>query len=148
MKALDTNTPHPGRGKHLASLVREFVARYPSFGTQAGAYNKCKFASYELVLYLRRRGFNAKLLHIQHCLAPNYPDAHPTWLGKRRDRWSHYTVAIGRWSIDVTARQFDVTLKVPHVVRIQELRTMWATVEYDRFLNRWIRETLAHRDNG
>jgi hypothetical protein len=146
MKTLTDNEPHPGRAKHLASLVREFVARYPKFQTQAGSYNKCKFASYELVLFLRRRGFNARLLHIQNCPAPNFPDAHPTWAAKRRDKWSHYTVAIGRWSVDVTARQFDTTLKVPHVVRIQDLRLVWKTVEYDRFLNRWITETLAHKD--
>lgn len=150
MKILDTNKPqpHPSKGKHLASLIREFARSFPKLQTQRGAYNKCKFASYELVIFLRQRGFKARLVHIQNCPAPTYPNPHPKWADKRRDKWSHYVVGIGRWTIDLTARQFDTSLNVPHVVTLNKLREQWVTVADDKFLNAWTAEVLRHRDKA
>lgn len=141
MNVLDEKMPKKGR--HLAQLIREFVRSFPKLQRQRGAYNKCKFMSYELVLFLRRRGFNAKLIHIQGCPAPTYPEPHPVWAAKRRDRWSHYVVGIGRWSIDVTARQFDSEARVPLVMPLAELRQQWTVVEEDKFLNRLVEDVLA-----
>lgn len=135
----------PKRGKHLASLIKEFARNFPKLRTQKGSYNKCKFASYELVLFLRQRGFRARLIHIQNCPAPTYQNAHPKWMAKRRDKWSHYVVGIGRWSIDLTARQFDTTLPVPFVQPLSKLREQWTIVEDDRFLNNWVAEVLRHK---
>jgi hypothetical protein len=142
MKNLRTNHPNPERGQHLLHLVKEFVTRFPKLQTQAGAYNKCKFASYTLVLYLRQRGFNARLIHIQDCPRPAYPEPHQRWQNKRRDRWSHYVVGIGRYSIDITARQFDSDLPVPFIETLAKLRQRWTTVETDTFLNGWAQEVL------
>lgn len=136
----------PKKGKHLAQLIREFSRQFPKLKTQRGAYNKCKFASYELVLYLRQRGFKARLVHIEGCPAPMYPEPHAKWAAKRRDRWSHYVVGIGRWTIDLTARQFDADAPVPLVMPITRLRTQWTSVTDDRFLNNWVAEVLRHKD--
>ncbi len=146
MKTLPTReTATPKNGKHLLALLREFARMFPKLHTQHSAYNKCKFVSYELVIFLRQRGFPAKLLHIQGCPAPMYPAPHPKWASKRRDRWSHYVVAIGRWSVDMTARQFDVEAKIPNIQTIASLRTQWSSVEYDDFLNRFVRDVLKTR---
>lgn len=142
MKTLKINNPNPARGQHLLELVREFVAKFPSLQTQRGAYNKCKFASYTLVLYLRQRGFNARLIHIQNCPRPSYPEPYTRWANRRRDQWSHYVVGIGRYAIDITARQFDNQMEVPHIETLNQLRTRWTVVEPDRFLNRWVDEVL------
>lgn len=146
MKVLDAESPMPKKGKHLASLIREFARNFPKLRTQRGSYNKCKFASYELVLFLRQRGFRARLIHIQNCPAPTYPNPHAKWASKRRDKWSHYVVGIGKWSIDLTARQFDVSLPVPFVQPLSKLREQWTSVEDDRFLNNWVAEVLRHKD--
>jgi hypothetical protein len=97
-------------------------------------------------LYLRQRGFAARLIHVKGCPAPTYPEPHPHWAAKRRDQWSHYVVGIGRWSVDLTARQFDSTLPVPFVQPLSKLREQWTTVENDTFLNRWVTEVLRHKD--
>jgi hypothetical protein len=141
------DVPHrEPKGRHLKNLVLEFTRKFPKLKTQQGAYNKCKFVSYECVLFLRRRGFKARLIHIQNCPAPMYPNAHSKWISKRRDKWSHYVVGIGKWSIDLTARQFDVTLPVPFVQPMSKLREQWTSVEDDRFLNNWVAEVLRHKD--
>lgn len=145
MKLLTAETVPPKRGKQLLSLVREFADRLPKLQTQRGAYNKCKFVSYELVLYLRRRGFNARLIHIQGCPAPTYPNPHSVWAKKRRDKWSHYVVGVGHWSIDLTARQFDSELPVPLIKSLASLREQWTLVEDDRFLNGFINEMIESR---
>ena len=143
MRVLDTNQPHPGRGKHLASLIREFTRSFPKLRSQRGSYNKCKFVSYELVLFLQQRGFNARLIHVQNCPSPTYPAPHGKWAAKRRDKWSHYVVGIGRWSIDLTARQFDAEAKHPQLMTLTTLRSVWVVVEDDKFLNSWVTERLA-----
>ena len=150
MKILETTEPQEGpkRGKHLVSLIRQFAADFPKLTTQRGSYNKCKFASYELVLFLRRRGFKARLIHVQGCPAPAYPNPHTTWANKRRDKWSHYIVGIGRWTIDLTARQFDADAPFPSVRLLSRIRETWTTVEDDAFLNRWVKEVLRHKDLG
>lgn len=132
-------------GRHLLELVQEFTRDFPGLTTQAGAYNKCKFVSYELVVYLRKRGFKACLVHIQGCAAPIYPEPHVKWAAKRRDRWSHYVVGVGRWSIDLTARQFDRDAKIPLIKTLAALRTTWKTVEHDVFLNKLVQDVLKFR---
>jgi hypothetical protein len=131
---------------HLKTCIRNFADKFPSFTTKQGAYNKCKFASYELVLYLRQRGFAARLIHIKGCPTPSYPEPHLHWATKRRDRWSHYVVGIGRWTVDLTARQFDSKAEVPLILPLSTLRAQWTLVEDDTFLNKWVTEVLRHKD--
>jgi hypothetical protein len=143
VKVLPTNNSNPKKGHHLTQLIKEFATKFPGLATQASAYNKCKFVSYELVLYLRQRGFNARLVHVQNCPLPTYPSPHLKWAAKRRDRWSHYVVSVGRFSIDLTARQFDGDARLPEIKTLAKLRTEWSVVETDLFLNRLARDVLT-----
>ena len=138
-------TVMPNRGKHLAHVIKEFVRAFPRLSTQAGAVNKCKMASYEAVLYLRQRGFNARLIHLQNCPKPAYPNPHRVWAEKRRDQWSHYVVGIGHWSIDFTAKQFDATVSMPLIQPLTQVRALWVEVEDDKFMNHWVKESTKYR---
>lgn len=132
--------------QHLSVIVRDFVKDYPSFNTMDGAYNKCKFASYELVLHLRRQGYEAKLVHVKGFTNPElFTEPHAKWLETDRKEWSHYLVGIGTWAVDVTARQFDENAQVPIVRPLGNLGDDWELVETDKFLNAWVDEVLEAR---
>lgn len=142
----DTDDPKmPSRGKHLAHVIKDFVRAFPRLATQTGAVNKCKMVSYEAVLYLRQRGFNARLIHLQNCPKPTYPSPHRQWAERRRDTWSHYVVGIGHWAIDFTAKQFDAAAAIPTVTPLAQVRAVWATVEDDKFMNNWVKESTKYR---
>lgn len=142
----DTTKPViPNRGKHLAHVIKDFVRAYPRLATQSGAVNKCKMASYEAVLYLRQRGFNARLIHLQNCPKPTYPNPHRQWVDKRRDQWSHYVVGIGHWAIDFTEKQFDVKASTPTIKPLTQVRELWSVVEDDKFMNNWVKESTRYR---
>jgi len=133
------------------SLIADFVRRFPKVMTRAGSYGKCKFLSYELALYLRRRGVRATVLHCQS-LAKNHgwkKTAHASWVEKPRSEWSHYVVVSDGLVYDVTARQFDQDLPVPFVIDRAVLSTYWDTVERDTFVNNMVTEVLrSHLDAG
>lgn len=130
-------------GLMLDSLLQDFVRRFPRLATKGGSFGKCKFISYELALYLRRRGVKAKLLHVQGLAQPKLRStAHESWANKPSKDWSHYVVLVGDTAIDMTARQFDPKLDHPRIVPRATLVEEWTTVETDSFINRIISEVL------
>lgn len=125
-------------------MVEDFVKRFPGLQTTRGSFGKCKFISYELALFLRRRGIKAVLIHVQG-LTPKHQwlkTAHATWVGKPRKEWSHYVVGVEQDYYDCTARQFDRALPFPVKGKRSELRQAWTTVETDTFLNGIVTEVL------
>ena len=131
--------------EQIVGLIHEFVARYPKLQQSRGAVGRCKMASYELALFLRQRGIPARAIHVQGCAAGLYPKPHKTWANRPPAKWSHYVVGLGRWSIDMTARQFDASLGVPHMSLMTELRSNWRVVEEDKLINNWISNTVKVR---
>ena len=102
-------------------------------------------ASYELALYLQQRGINARVTHLEGCKPGVYPNPHKIWRDKPSSQWSHYVVTVGRWTLDMTAKQFDTALGVPHMERLSSIREKWSTVEEDNIINNWVSETLNVR---
>lgn len=129
----------------LSFMVQDFVRRFPGLATKSGAYNRCKFMSYELALYLRRRGVKASTVHCQGLTANStWKDtAHQAWVEKPRKEWSHYVVRVGDVLIDVTGRQFDPKIEHPRFTSRAESRQDWETLENDVFMNKVIRDVLV-----
>lgn len=128
------------REDRVTALIQQFAERHPRFSTKNGARGACKFASWELTKFLRRRGIHAKLVHLEGCKADQYPDAHPKWLDIDRKEWSHYVVKVGSVCYDLTAKQFDSNFTCPFTCNLAHLRGVWDTVESDHFLNTLVRD--------
>jgi hypothetical protein len=125
---------------HVEFQVNEFSRNFPKLSTQKGAVNTCKMISYELCKYLRSRGINALMYHVEKCAPGTYPKPHKTWADKKESEWSHYVVKVGSRCFDLSARQFDSNLPHPYTCSIAELRRTWDVVESDKFLNRLVLE--------
>lgn len=133
--------------EQLVKQVNEFAQHFPKLLTQEGSFGKCKFVSYELAMWLRKRNIPAVLIHVQGIKSGSvYPNAHRRYLDKPKPQWSHYLVKVGKYSIDMSARQFDTSLAFPSFSTMHEIRQQWNLVERDVFLNRWMREVLRHKD--
>lgn len=129
--------------ERIGALARDFTAKFPSFQTCEGAYNKCKFASLELCKQLRLQGIPAEIVHFQGKRVP-YPAAHKEWIEKPDADWSHYAVRVGgAVVIDCTARQFEAECAVPLIEASIDTQNKWVTVEIDTFLNSWVGELVA-----
>lgn len=132
-------------GVQLDKLVAAFTKCFPKLATKNGSFGKCKFLSYELALFLRRRGIKAKLIHVQGVQrgCPWLTSAHITWQEKPRSEWSHYVVSVGSVFIDVTGRQFDSKAEHPRIYSARELDAHWESRNVDAFLNKVIEDVLA-----
>jgi hypothetical protein len=94
----------------------------------AGAYANCLSLSARYALWLRERGVDCGLLHVA---------GSATTFGRGAGRWpftdpaetQHWTVRVGDWSIDWTARQFRPRAAWPEVVHVSRLATHWRLVE-------------------
>lgn len=132
--------------KSVLAVLKSFADKLPSLQTQVGAYNKCKFVSYEAVLFLRQQGIQAQLVHIKNYKGSGYNNPHLKWLNKGRDKWSHYVVAIDDMTFDFTIKQFDTTLPVPYMQSLDDLTMDWNKVGYDVFLNTFVDEIQLIRE--
>lgn len=131
----------------VSSLIDTFIRNLPSLKTKTGAKNKCKFVSYELCCYLRRRGVRATMVHLQGIVdKKRFPQAHQEWQSRESKDWSHYVVKIGSSYYDLTKRQFDPKSNLPSISTLPKLKTEWALVETDDFINSWITEIVDIRD--
>lgn len=128
----------------LDTLLADFAARFPKLATRNGSFGKCKFMSYELALYLRRRGVKARVIHVQGITreCPWKKTAHATWVDKPRAEWSHYVVAAAGVYIDMTGRQFDRQAEHPKAYSRQQLMSHWQSMEDDTFINGLVAEVL------
>jgi hypothetical protein len=131
-------------GIQLEKLVQDFARRFPKLETKQGSFGKCKMTAYELALYLRRRGVQARLLHCQTVRADHkwLESAHASYKAKARKDWSHYVLAVGNRVIDMTGRQFDREAEHPRFMSRHELRQDWESVEHDHFMNRQVDDVL------
>ena len=127
--------------QRLDSLVNEFAAKFPKLERPDIAIGRCKFYSMELVKFLRQRGVNAQLYHLQHIKSrASWPRAHPTWVNTTPKEWTHYIIRVGGTAIDITSRQVDSQNPHPNIYPFSEVKEHWHVVERDDFLNRVVRE--------
>jgi hypothetical protein len=93
-----------------------------------GAYANCLAVSTRCAQWLRARGVECGLLHLAGSLEPSprgagrWPDCDPA-------DTEHWTVRVGDWSIDWTARQFRPHAQCPEVKRVDALWARWRLVE-------------------
>jgi hypothetical protein len=136
-------------GSVLRHLVDEFVERFPKLAKKEAAMGRCKLFSYELALFLRKRGVKAHIYHVQHIKKKAaWPNAHTKWIDTRPQDWTHYVVRVGGLIIDVTSRQLDPDSSHPLIIKYEELQDMWNTVERDRFMNSVAKDLLQHKDQS
>ena len=110
--------------------VLDFSQTEPARACQrpAGAYANCLAVSARCALWLRGRGVECGLLHMagaERCCsggAGRWPFTDPA-------ETQHWTVRVGDWSVDWTARQFRPRARWPQVERVDALAGSWAMVE-------------------
>jgi hypothetical protein len=114
----------------VASLLREFEQSDAARACEhpAGAYANCLAVSAECALWLRGSGVECGLLHIA-CSLERFPEAAGRWTFCDPAVTQHWTVRVGDWSVDWTARQFRPSARWPEVERVDALAARWGLVE-------------------
>jgi hypothetical protein len=110
--------------------VHEFRLTEPAVACKrpAGAYANCLALSVRCALWLRERGVPCGLLHMAGTEKRS---------GRGAGRWpytdpaetQHWTVRVGDWSVDWTARQFRPAAGWPQVRHVGTLAARWRLVE-------------------
>src|SRR5262245_22440481 len=85
-----------------------------------GAYANCLAVSTRCALWLRDRGVASGLVHCEGSLAP-FPAGAGRWPFCDPGTFHHWTVRVGDWSIDWSARQFDGRATWPRLDRVEAL---------------------------
>jgi hypothetical protein len=93
----------------------------------AGAYANCLALSARCALWLRERGVECGLLQMTG--APKRFDGAGRWPFTDPAATRHWTIRIGDWSVDWTARQFRSRAAWPEVLHVDALAASWALVE-------------------
>ena len=127
----------------VAVTVGNFMQCFPSFQEQDTAFNKCKFASYELAKILRSQGIDARLCNVKGYKG-NPETAHDYWRSKPSRHWQHYMIRVGDTMIDITAKQFDPEFLAPRIQAVEQVKKQWNIVRQDDFLNGWLREFMEN----
>jgi hypothetical protein len=110
--------------------VRGFETTEPARACErpAGAYANCLAVSAQCAQWLRGRGVECGLLHMAGSLEP-FPRGAGRWPFCDPADTQHWTVRVGEWSVDWTARQFRPRARRPQVDRVEALVTRWRLVE-------------------
>jgi len=114
----------------LAGLLREYEATDPARACKrsTGAYANCLAVSARCAHWLRARGVACGLMHLAGSLEP-FPQAAGRWPFCDPADIQHWTVGVGDWSVDWTARQFRARARWPEVERVDALAARWRLVE-------------------
>jgi hypothetical protein len=94
----------------------------------AGAYANCLAVSARCALWLRERGVECGLLHMAGS-ARRFRHGAGRWPFTDPAETQHWTVCVGDWSVDWTARQFRPRARWPEVEHVDALAASWALVE-------------------
>jgi hypothetical protein len=110
--------------------VQDFRLTEPARACErpAGAYANCLAVSARCVLWLRARGIDCGLLHMAGS-AQRFGRGAGRWPFTDPAETEHWTVRVGDWSIDWTARQFRPRAAWPQVDHVGALTTRWRLVE-------------------
>jgi hypothetical protein len=110
--------------------IREFRLTEPARACErpGGAYANCLAVSVRCALWLRERGVPCGLLHMAGSSRPCSRGA-GRWPFTDPALTEHWTVRVGAWSIDWTARQFRPRAAWPQVDHVDALAGQWMLVE-------------------
>jgi hypothetical protein len=114
----------------LPVLLREFARTEPARACEqpAGAYANCLALSVRCAEWLRAEGIECGLLRFSGSLT-EFPQGSGRWPFHDPLEISHWTVRVGPWSIDWTARQFRPQSDWPAVERVDSLSGRWSLSE-------------------
>jgi hypothetical protein len=114
----------------MMGLLREFSRTEAARACEqpAGAYANCLAVSGRCAQWLRGRGVECGLVHMAGSRDP-LPRAAGRWPFCDPAETQHWTVRIGEWSVDWTARQFRPRARWPKVERVDVLAARWRLVE-------------------
>jgi hypothetical protein len=113
-----------------AALLHEFERSDAALACRrpAGAYANCLAVSARCVQWLRTCGVETGLVHLAGSLAP-FPEGAGRWPFCDPAGIEHWTVRVGDWSVDWTARQFHRGAGWPALERVEALGARWRLVE-------------------
>ena len=110
--------------------VTEFRLTEPARACErpAGAYGNCLAVSVRCAIWLRGQGIECGLLHMVG-RAERFNQGSGRWPLSDPAATRHWTVRVGDWSVDWTARQFRPRAAWPQVDRVERLAASWRLVE-------------------
>ena len=113
----------------LEVLLQEFARTAParSCAEPAGAYANCLAVSARCGEWLRSQGVECELMRFSGS-RERFPEASGRWPFCDPDTIGHWTMRVGPWSIDWSARQFSPDADWPAVKRIDSLTADWSQV--------------------
>jgi hypothetical protein len=111
-------------------LVQDFRLTEPARACErsAGAYANCLAVSGRCALWLRERGVACGLLHMAGS-RQQFRSGAGRWPFTDPAQTEHWTVRVGDWSVDWTARQFRPRGAWPQVDHVGALASRWRLVE-------------------
>jgi hypothetical protein len=118
----------------VASLELDWVPEFRETAAarlcerSAGAYANCLALSVRCALWLRECDVACGLLQMTGA-AERFGDGAGRWPFTDPAATRHWTVRVGDWSVDWTARQFSPRAGWPDVAHVDELAARWALVE-------------------
>src|SRR5262245_50263090 len=114
----------------LAVGIQEFARTEPArvCADPVGAYANCLAISARCAEWLRERGIECGMLRLSGSRA-RFRDGSGRWPFVDPREIRHWTVCVGRWSIDWSARQFWPRADWPDVRRVDALETAWRVTE-------------------
>jgi hypothetical protein len=119
-----------GVPSRLAVLLDEFGRTEPArvCADPVGAYANCLALSAQCAEWLRERGVACGVLRHSGSRA-TFPDGSGRWPFVDPREIRHWTVRVGPWSIDWSARQFRPQADWPDVMPVDSLRAAWGLTE-------------------
>jgi hypothetical protein len=114
----------------LAVLLREFGRTEPARACDdpAGAYANCLAVSVRCAEWLRERDVDCELLRSSGSRMA-FPGGSGRWPFFDPARIRHWSVGVGPWSIDWTARQFRPDFGWPEVMPSEALARRWSATD-------------------
>lgn len=100
----------------IKDLVSEFFKdpniKKLKLDTSDGAFNRCKYVSSKLIIFLKLKGIEARLVKATGFKRPFTSTTHPSWVDKFSGSFKfcivHYAVLVGDFVIDLTGVQFGI----------------------------------------
>jgi len=114
----------------LEVLLREFALTAPAraCADPAGAYANCLAVSARCAEWLRTQSVECELVRFSGS-RERFPEASGRWPFCDPDTIGHWTVRVGPWSIDWTARQFSPRADWPAVKPVDSLAADWSMMK-------------------
>ena len=114
----------------LAVLVQEFTRTESAraCADPVGAYANCLALSALCAAWLRERDIDCGVLRLSGSRG-RFPNGSGRWPFCDPREIRHWTVSVGPWSVDWTARQFQPKANWPDVRRVDSLAASWRLIE-------------------